>query len=206
MLASLAKTRPRSAGFYIGGKVALKEDICENQDMLGDNWNPFTAGHLQSFHVGLEFYALATDLTHRQGKNFALEGIDHKLRLEPMENVVLTIHLIISLCLIGIVLVQRSEGGGLGIGGGGGGAMGGRPPTTPLGKLTWIVGIAFVITSLALTVISARNADGGSVLDGGGLLPPASESQDGDALLPPSGDALLPPSGDGALAPPRADQ
>lgn len=43
-----------------------------------------------------------------------------------MENVVLIIHLILALGLIGVVLLQRSEGGGLGIGGGGG-ANSGRP-------------------------------------------------------------------------------
>jgi len=36
-----------------------------------------------------------------------------------MENVILVIHLILALSLIGVVLMQRSEGGGLGIGGGG---------------------------------------------------------------------------------------
>ena len=36
-----------------------------------------------------------------------------------MENVVLVIHLILAMCLIGVVLLQRSEGGGLGMGGAG---------------------------------------------------------------------------------------
>ncbi|MDA9290992.1 preprotein translocase subunit SecG, partial [Amylibacter sp.] len=50
-----------------------------------------------------------------------------------MQNVVLIIHLILSVSLIGIVLLQRSEGGGLGIGGGGGGNNGGgRPKAAPL--------------------------------------------------------------------------
>ena len=40
-----------------------------------------------------------------------------------MQNVVLVVHLIIALCLIGAVLLQRSEGGALGIGGGGGGLV-----------------------------------------------------------------------------------
>ncbi len=113
-----------------------------------------------------------------------------------MENIVLTVHLIIALCLIGIVLIQRSEGGGLGIGGGGGGSMSGRPGVTALGKLTWVFGIGFVITSITLTVIAAQNATGGSVLDGGNLLPPASnEAPAGDILLPPTGDdaPLTPP-------------
>ncbi|HIP24388.1 MAG TPA: preprotein translocase subunit SecG [Rhodobacteraceae bacterium] len=83
-----------------------------------------------------------------------------------MENIVLTIHLILALGLIGVVLLQRSEGGGLGIGGGGGGGvMSGRSAATAMAKLTWILAIGFLITSLTLTVIAANNAGGGSVLD-----------------------------------------
>lgn len=122
-----------------------------------------------------------------------------------LSNIVLTVHLIIALCLIIIVLVQRSEGGGLGIGGGGGGgAMTGRPGISALGKLTWLFGIAFVITSITLTVMAGRNASGGSVLDGNALLPPATtdEAPAGSALLPPS----LPSTGDAPLTPPRADE
>jgi len=83
-----------------------------------------------------------------------------------MENIILTIHLILALSLIGVVLLQRSEGGGLGIGGGGGGgAMSGRAAATALAKMTWILAIGFLITSLTLTIIAAENAGGSSVLD-----------------------------------------
>lgn len=82
-----------------------------------------------------------------------------------MENVVLTIHLLLALSLIGVVLMQRSEGGGLGMGGGGGGATSGRPAATALGKVTWILAIAFFCTSMALTIIAAKNSAGSSVLD-----------------------------------------
>jgi preprotein translocase subunit SecG len=118
-----------------------------------------------------------------------------------MENIVLTVHLIIALCLIGIVLVQRSEGGGLGIGGGGGGAMTGRPAVTALGKLTWVFGVAFVITSITLTVLAAQNATGGSVLDDDALLPPAADT------VPAADDIILPPAtGDVPLAPPPVSE
>jgi preprotein translocase subunit SecG len=114
-----------------------------------------------------------------------------------MENIVLTVHLIIALCLIGVVLVQRSEGGGLGIGGGGGGgAMSGRPGISALGKLTWLFGVAFVITSITLTVLAAQN-NGGSVLDGDIELAPQTAP-----LVPPAGEGLLPPTGDAPLTPP----
>ncbi|PVA11966.1 preprotein translocase subunit SecG [Pelagivirga sediminicola] len=84
-----------------------------------------------------------------------------------MENVVLIIHLLLALSLIGAVLLQRSEGGGLGMGGGGGGGgrVAGRSAGTAMGKLTWLLAAAFICTSMALTIIAASNSAGGSVLD-----------------------------------------
>jgi len=81
-----------------------------------------------------------------------------------MENVVLVIHLILALSLIGMVLMQRSEGGGLGLGGGGG-AIGSRAAGTAMGKATWILAIAFIGTSIALTIIAAEKSAGSSVVD-----------------------------------------
>jgi len=121
-----------------------------------------------------------------------------------MENVVLVIHLILAVCLIGIVLMQRSEGGGLGIGGGGGGGgvVSSRSAATALGKVTWVLAIGFICTSIGLTIIAAEKSAGASVVDrlvdtpvttapvetgtslGSDLLPP---SADGDAPLLPSG-------------------
>jgi preprotein translocase subunit SecG len=82
-----------------------------------------------------------------------------------MENVILTIHLILALLLIGVVLLQRSEGGGLGIGGGGGGTMSARGAATALTKLTWLFAVAFIITSMTLTILATRGGEGGSVVD-----------------------------------------
>ncbi len=82
-----------------------------------------------------------------------------------MENVVLIIHLLLALALIGAVLLQRSEGGGLGMGGGGGGRVAGRSAGTAMGKVTWALAAAFICTSMALTIIAASNSAGGSVLD-----------------------------------------
>ena len=84
-----------------------------------------------------------------------------------MQNIILTVHLIIALGLICIVLIQRSEGGGLGIGGGGSaGGMTGRPVIGALGKVTWALGVAFVVTSITLTVIASQSSKDTSVLDG----------------------------------------
>jgi len=109
-----------------------------------------------------------------------------------MENVVLTIHLLLALGLIGVVLLQRSEGGGLGLGGGGGGGiMSGRSAASALSKVTWILAVAFIITSLGLTVLAARNSAGSSVVDRIGIPDTAEEN-----LLAPLGDSetLLPPT------------
>lgn len=108
-----------------------------------------------------------------------------------MENLVLVVHLLLALALIGVVLLQRSEGGGLGIGGGGGGgAMTGRAAATALGKVTWALAIAFICTSVALTILSASQASDASVVDGDALLPPTTEGTE----APSAGDSLLPPS------------
>lgn len=79
-----------------------------------------------------------------------------------MEIVVLSIHLIVCVCLIGLVLLQRSEGGALGIGGGGGGGgslMSGRGAADALAKMTSIAGGFFLVTSLSLTFLSGAAAD-----------------------------------------------
>ena len=118
-----------------------------------------------------------------------------------MENVVLTIHLLLAMALIGVVLLQRSEGGGLGMGGGG--AVSGRSAATALGKVTWILAAAFIVTSITLTIIAAQNAAGVSVLDRLSDAPPAPEA--GAPALPDADTLLPPPSGDTAPLTPTAD-
>ncbi|MGL4413251.1 preprotein translocase subunit SecG [Roseinatronobacter monicus] len=120
-----------------------------------------------------------------------------------MQNVVLIVHLLLALTLIGVVLVQRSEGGGLGIGGGDGNASAGRPPLTAMAKLTWVLAAAFIATSLTLTVIAAQQSATSSVLDRLGT--PTAPTEPTVPSLP-LGDGLLPPPvADDTLAPPPAD-
>lgn len=105
-----------------------------------------------------------------------------------MENVVLIVHLILALSLIGTVLLQRSEGGGLGMGGGGG-TSSSRPPASAVSKFTWMLAAAFIATSITLTLIAASNTSGASVADRVGgidLTAPVSVPDLGDSLLPPS--------------------
>lgn len=119
-----------------------------------------------------------------------------------MENVVLIIHLLLALSLIGVVLLQRSEGGGLGMGSGGG-AISGRAAATALGKVTWILAIAFICTSIGLTVIAAQKSSSGSVMDRLGPAPVQAPAADAPAL---PADNLLPPAeGDSTPLVPRAD-
>lgn len=115
-----------------------------------------------------------------------------------MENVILVVHLVLALCLIGVVLLQRSEAGGGLLGGGG--AITGRPALTPLGKVTWVFAAAFIVTSLGLTVVAARNSAESSILDRIGATPATDQTA---PVTPPAGGDLLPPAlGDGPLTPP----
>lgn len=75
-----------------------------------------------------------------------------------MQNVILVIHILACLALIGLVLVQKSEGGGLGIGGGGANSlMSGRGAAGAIVRTTIIIGGIFFVTSLALTSIANRS-------------------------------------------------
>ena len=83
-----------------------------------------------------------------------------------MQNIILTIHLNKTLALICIVLIQRSDIKVIGIGGGGGGGgMTGRPGISALGKVTWALGVAFVITSITHTEELNEIISDSSVLD-----------------------------------------
>ncbi len=113
-----------------------------------------------------------------------------------MENVILVVHLILALALIGVVLLQRSEGSALLSGGG---SMTGRPAATPLGKVTWALAIAFIATSITLTIIAAQNSASSSVVDRLGAPAPAATG----SALPDLGGDLLPPTS--ADAPVRVD-
>ncbi|MCF8484604.1 MAG: preprotein translocase subunit SecG [Rhodobacteraceae bacterium] len=117
-----------------------------------------------------------------------------------MENVILTVHLILALLLIGVVLLQRSEGGGLGMGGGG--AMSGRAAATALTKLTWLFAILFIGTSITLTVFAAQKAGTGSIIDQIGGTAPAPAAQ---APAPLGTDLLPPVPADAPLTPPKAE-
>ncbi len=84
-----------------------------------------------------------------------------------MTTVLLVIFLLVTLALIGVILVQRSEGGGLGIGAsqGMGAFMTGRGTANLLTRTTAILGTAFMVLALVLAMLGRGQAPRGSILD-----------------------------------------
>ena len=126
-----------------------------------------------------------------------------------MQTVLIVIHLMIVLALVGVVLIQRSEGGGLGVGGGSG-FMSARGAANALTRTTAILATLFFITSLTLGILArydsrpsdildripATQGSGSGILDSLGPEPtPAAPAEDG---VPTGGET---PAEGGAAAP-----
>jgi preprotein translocase subunit SecG len=110
-----------------------------------------------------------------------------------MSTVLLVIHLMIAAALVGIVLVQKSEGGALGIGGGGG-MFAGRGKANLMTRATAALGAAFFATSLLLTIVSQRTTAPASVFDQPAATAPAAPGS--TPAAPATGDAPAAPAGD----------
>jgi len=132
-----------------------------------------------------------------------------------MQTVLIVIHLMIVLALVGVVLIQRSEGGGLGIGGGSG-FMSARGTANALTRTTAILATLFFITSLGLGILTryqgnptdilnripATSGAGNGILDslgGGAAKPPA--NQPASNGVPNGGAAAPAPAAPAAPAP-----
>lgn len=102
-----------------------------------------------------------------------------------METVILVVHILTCVAMTGLVLLQKSEGGALGIGGGGGGLMTGRGAAGALVRTTIIFGTIFFVTSLALTTMASRSEDGQTSIER------SLEGQDGATPVAP-GDLMDP--------------
>jgi len=112
-----------------------------------------------------------------------------------MENVLLVVHVLIVLALIVSVLMQRSEGGALGMGGGGsggGGFLTGRGTANLLTRTTAILAVCFFVTSIVSTILANRQSTGGSVFDSVGQ-PKVEEG------APAGGSGDTPASGGGGI-------
>ena len=90
-----------------------------------------------------------------------------------MHTVIIVVHLMLVLAMIGVIMLQKSEGGGLGIGSSGG-FMTSRGTANVLTRMTAILAGGFFITSLALSIIAGHNRAPTSIIptqqQGGGVL------------------------------------
>jgi preprotein translocase subunit SecG len=105
-----------------------------------------------------------------------------------MQTVIIVVHLMIVSVLIGAVLLQKSEGGGLGMGGGAG-FMSSRGTANLLTRTTAILAGLFFLTSMALAWIAGIDRKPSSILG----TAPATQSQPGGAtpVAPPSSGGVL---------------
>ena len=99
-----------------------------------------------------------------------------------MQGFLIVVHLIVVIALVTVVLLQRSEGGALGIGGGGG-FMTGRGQANALSRATAILATLFFATSLIMSILAGWSRTPRSILDQ--TAPPSSTSQ------PASGGSVL---------------
>ena len=116
-----------------------------------------------------------------------------------MSTVLLLIHVMVAVALVGVVLLQRSEGGALGIGGGGGGGGGfmtGRSAGSALTKTTAILAACFFVTSLSLSILASRN-----VGNTPSILPAGSSAPSDGGLAPLQLPSAAPPTSSEPAAP-----
>ncbi|MDA1100072.1 MAG: preprotein translocase subunit SecG [Proteobacteria bacterium] len=87
-----------------------------------------------------------------------------------MQEVLLVVHLMLAIAIVITVLLQRSEGGALGMGGGsggggGGGLMTGREAANLLTRSTAVLAACFFATSLTLTILAGQSGERKSILE-----------------------------------------
>ena len=82
-----------------------------------------------------------------------------------MATILLVIHVFLAIALVIVVLLQRSEGGALGIGGSGGGMMSHRASANLLTRATAILAGLFMLTSLSLAMIAGNSHKPQSFMD-----------------------------------------
>ena len=83
-----------------------------------------------------------------------------------METLVLTIHILIAVALVAVILLQRSEGGGLGIGGSSsGGFMTARGTANLMTRATTFLAIGFFATTVVLAILAGYSNEPASIVD-----------------------------------------
>ena len=112
-----------------------------------------------------------------------------------MQTVLLVIYLMVVLALIGVVLIQRSEGGGLGIGGGSG-FMSARGTANALTRTTAILATLFFVLALGMGILSKYESKPTDILD---KIPQGQSGQNG--ILDSLGGAKQAPATNGQAQP-----
>jgi preprotein translocase subunit SecG len=102
-----------------------------------------------------------------------------------MATVLLVLHIMIATALVGVVLLQRAEAGGL-VSGGGGGFLSGRGTANLMTRTTSILAALFFLTSILLTALAQQGTSSRSLFED----------------RAPSGKTEPAPSAPGAIAPP----
>ena len=82
-----------------------------------------------------------------------------------MENAILILNIILAVLLVGIILLQKSEGGALGIGVSQDNFISSRSAGSFLTKATAIIATLFIVTSISLTIMSKEEFSSSSVLE-----------------------------------------
>ncbi|MSP87708.1 MAG: preprotein translocase subunit SecG [Alphaproteobacteria bacterium] len=82
-----------------------------------------------------------------------------------MQTLLLVTLMVLTIALVGIILIQRSEGGALGVGGGGGGLMSARGAGNLLTRITAVLGACFFAINLVLAVIANQQRAPRSIVD-----------------------------------------
>ena len=82
-----------------------------------------------------------------------------------MENIILVFNIVLAILLVGIILIQKSEGGALGLGVSQDSFISSRSAGGFLTKATAVIATLFIITSISLTIMSKKEFSGTSVLE-----------------------------------------
>jgi preprotein translocase subunit SecG len=106
-----------------------------------------------------------------------------------LQTILLVAMILISIALAGVILLQRSEGGALGMGGGPSGFMTARGAGNLLTVATWWLGIAFFLCAIGLTIVGNLSRSDQSIVNRdavGALIAPAGETSDAAAPADPA--------------------
>ena len=121
-----------------------------------------------------------------------------------MLTVILIVHLMLALALTGVILVQKSEGGALGMGGGGmAGFMTGRSAANLLTRTTAILAACFFLTSIALALIASHQRAPSTLMNTGAPAAPSGPLAPTPSTAPqlPGGSAPAAPASNAPAAP-----